>query len=165
MLGKIALILALVVSVVSIPVLSSSAAPPTMSKPALVRNVRMIDQYLDRALRNMRAAERLVDEKHLSNADAAVDQALRLVRSAEIKVDRALGVVRSAEASKLSTEQVEQVERLSREARRELRRADSMVARLTYRSMEFKRLRSMLKDADRQVDQALSLLRQIIAGL
>ena len=62
--GRIAVVLVVVLGLVTMPLLSAQAAN-TNSAQALKR----VDGLLDRSLRELRAAERLADQKHLGRID------------------------------------------------------------------------------------------------
>ncbi len=150
----IALIVALVLG--SLPILSQAA---TLTQP-----LRRVDRLLDRSLKELHAVERFVDERHLG-VDRTVDQAIRLTREAEKTVDKALAMVRSAGKEKLSKTQGEEIERLITQAQSQLRAAEQMIDRATQKSADIKRLRKMLSSVDREIDEALKLLREVVAGL
>lgn len=161
---RIAIIVMIMLAIVTTPVFAVYGASPNPPRN-LAQTLKVVDQHLDRTLRVLNAAEELVDTKHMARADRAVDQAIQLVRDAERKLDKALTVVRTAEATKLSKTQVEEVERLSAEARNQVREAEAIVDRTRVNDMNHKKLRGLFISADKHMDQALKMLKQIIASL
>ena len=158
MVRKLTLVFIVVLGVVAIPGLSAQGATTT---PPL----RRVDGLLDRSLKELRAAEQFADQRHLGRIDRSTDQAIRLARAAEQTVDRALAMVRRAGSQKLTRAQGEQIEQLITQAQRQLRQAEAMIDHAAQQSEDHKRLREMLARIDRQVDEALKLLRQAVAGL
>ncbi len=158
MVRKIALVLVVVLGVVTIPVLSTYAA--TAPQP-----LRRVDGLLDRSLKELRVAERFADQKHLGSADRMIDQAIQQARAAEKTVDKALALVRRVGPQKLSKAQGEEIERLIKHAQSQLRQAEAMIDRATQQSEDHKRLRRMFGRVDRQVDEALKLLHELVAKL
>src|SRR6266851_193186 len=76
--GRIAVVLVVALSLVTMPLLSAQAAS-TNNAPALKR----VDGLLDRSLRELRAAERFADQKHLGRIDRTTDQGMKVARSAD----------------------------------------------------------------------------------
>ncbi len=165
MVRKLAVVLAAVVGVMSFPVIWGSAAPQPPATPTLVQNIRSVEQHLDRALRLLNAAEELVDAKQMGKTDRAIDQAMGLVGDAERKADKALSMVRQVEATKLTKAQVEEVERLSAEARTQVRAAHALIDRTGQKTANHQKLRGVLIGADNRMDQAVKVLKQIGARL
>jgi len=108
MMQRLALLIVLAVGIVSVPAPAAHAAlPPT----SLAKALQQVDQLLDRALRNLTAADELVDKKQMAAKDQAVDRAMRLTREAERKIETALAMVRALGSTKPSKEQLAQIER------------------------------------------------------
>lgn len=165
MVRKLAVVLAAVLGVMSFPVVWGSAAPQPPATRTLVQNIRSVDQHLDRALRLLNAAEEIVDTKQMGKTDRAIEQAMGLVGDAERKADQALSMVRQVEATKLTKAQVEQVERLSAEARTQVRAAQALIDRTGQKTANHRKLRGVLIGADNRMDQAVKVLKQIGARL
>jgi hypothetical protein len=160
MVARIALVLAVVLGFVSTPLLSAQAAPGDTAQA-----LKRVDGLLNRSVTELRVAERFADQKHLGSVDKTVDQGMRLVRSAEVTADKALAMLRRGSSQKLSKAQGEQIERLVTQAQNELRRGEEMIDRAAQKSEDHKRLRTMVRRVDRQVDEAVKLLHQIVAGM
>ncbi len=157
MLRRIAIALAVELCLVAVFVLPTQAA-------TVGQSLRRVDGLLDRSLKELRAAERFVDQKHLGSVDRTVDQGIRLARRAEKTMDKALAMLRREHES-LSKEQADRIEQLITQAQRQLRNSESMIDRATQKSEDHNRLREMLGRVDRQVDEALKLLHEVVAGL
>jgi Na+/phosphate symporter len=157
MLRRIAIALAVELCLVSVFVLPTQAA-------AVGWSLRRVDGLLDRSVKELRAAERFVDQKHLGSVDRTVDQGIRLAHSAEKTVDKALAMLRQ-ERQSLSKKQGDQIEQLITQAQRQLRNSETMIDRATQKSEDHNRLREMLDRVDRQVEEALKLLHEVVAGL
>ncbi len=164
MIRKLTVVLAIVVGIMSVPIVWGNAPAEAAVPRTLAQNIRTVDQHLDRALRLLNAAEELVNTKQM-NTDQAIDQAMRLVGEAERKADKALSTVRQVEAAKLTKVQVEQVEKLAAEARAQVREAEAVMDRIAKKSANHKKLRGLLIGADKQIDQAAKLLHKIVVGL
>jgi C4-type Zn-finger protein len=158
--GRIALVLVIVLGLVTMPLLSAQAAS-TGSAQALKR----VEGLLDRSLREVRQAERFADQKHLGRIDRTTDQAIRLVRSTDKTIDNALRMVRRAGEKPLTKAQREAIERIVARAQHELRQAEGMVDKAAQQSEDQKRLREMFTRADQQLDEALKIIHQIVAGM
>lgn len=156
-----ALLVVLMVAIVSVPAAQAATPPPT----GLAKALQQVDQLLDRAIRNLRAADELVDKKHLAANDQAVDRAMRLVQEAEQKIDSALGMIRAVGSTKPSKEQLAQVERLIGEARVQLREAEASIDRAVQKTQNHKLLRGLVTGADHRIDEAVKMLRRIAASL
>ncbi len=163
MVRKLALVLAIILGVMSVPIVWANAASQTPRN--LASNLRFVDQRLDRALRLLNTAEEFVNAKQMDKTDRAIDQAMRLVRDAERKADSALSIFRQVKATALSKVQLEQVERLSAEARNQVREAETLIDRTGQKTLNHRKLRGLLVGADKQMDQAMTMLQQIVAGL
>ncbi len=162
MMRKLALLVVLVVVIVSVPAPAAHAAlPPT----SLAKALQQVDQLLDRALRNLSAADELVEKKQMAAKEQVVDRAMRLTREAERKIDSALAMFRALESTKPSKEQLAQIERLITEARGQLREAESLIDRVTQKTQDHKLLRGLVTGADHRIDEAVKMLRRIAAGL
>lgn len=160
----LALAFALILSSPSLqPVLGASSQAP--STRIAVRDIRFVEQRLDRVLRLLNTAEELVAASHLDKTDQGIAQAVRLVRDAERKTNDALVLFRHLEATSLSKGPVGQVERLSTDARALIREAVVLVDRTGRKSMNYKKLRGLLIGADTQIDQARKMLLQMEATL
>ncbi|MGH2372147.1 MAG: hypothetical protein ACRDIC_01525 [bacterium] len=165
MIRKLAVVLAAALVFMSFPIVWGSAAPQPPATRTLVENIRSVDHHLDRALRLLNAAEELVDAKQMGKTERAIDQAIGLVGDAERKAYEALTMVREVEATKLTKAQVEQVERLSAEARTRVREAQALIDRTGQKTANHRKLRGVLIGADNQMDRALKVLKQIGARL
>jgi hypothetical protein len=153
---KLLPLLAVVLGLVSLPALVARAAPAT----GLAKTMQQVDADLDRALRNLNAAEELVNKKHL----AATDQPMVHVRGAEEKIGQAVNMFRTVEATKPTKTQIEQVQRALTEARGQLREAGSLIDRSGQKSKDHKLLRGLVSGADHRVDLAMKMLRQMAAS-
>jgi hypothetical protein len=142
------------------PLLSAQAAT-NGSAQALKR----VDGLLDRSLRELRVAERFADQKHLGRIDRTTDQGIKLARGADRTIDNALRMVRRAGGKPLTKAQQEQLEKVLARGQHELRQAEVMLDKATQQGEDFKRLREMFTRADQQVDEALKIVHQVIAGL
>lgn len=162
MMRKLALLIVVVVGIVSVPIPAGRAAttPTTVAKA-----LQQVDQLLDRAIRNLTAADELVEKKHMAANDQAVDRAMRLVREAEQKIDAALAMVRGVGSTKPSKEQLARVERLIGEARGQLIQAEASIDRAAQRTQNHKLLRGLVTGADHRIDEAVKMLRRIAASL
>jgi len=109
--------------------------------------------------------EELVSAKRMDKTDRAIGQAMPRLRDAERIVGDAMNMFRQAEATKPSKGQLEQVQRLSTEGRQQLRETIALVERTARKNFNYKKLRGLLIGADRQMDQGLKTLSQIVAGL
>lgn len=158
--GRIAVVLVVVLGLVTTPLLSAQAAT-NGSGPALKR----VDGLLNRSLRELRTAERFADQKHLGRTDRTTDQAIKVVRSAEKTMDNALRMVRRAGDKPLTKAQREQIERALTRAQHELRQAEVMLDKATQQTEDLKRLREMFTRADQQLDEALKIIHQVVAGM
>ncbi|HLQ63183.1 MAG TPA: hypothetical protein VK201_00530 [bacterium] len=158
--GRIAVVLVVVLSLVTMPLLSVQAASSN-NAPALKR----VDGLLDRSLRELRAAERFADQKHLGRIDRTTDQGMKVARSAEKTIDNALRMVRRAGEKPLTKVQHEQLERVVTRAQHELRQAEAILDKATQQGEDFKRLREMFTRADQQLDEALKIVHQVVAGM
>ncbi len=158
--GRIAVVLVVVLSLITMPLLSAHAAT-TNTAPALKR----VDGLLDRSLRELKVAERFADQKHLGRIDRTTDQGMKLARSAEKTIDNALRIVRRAGEKPLTKAQHDQLERVVMRAQHELRQAEAMLDKATQQGEDFKRLREMFTRADQQLDEALKLVHQVVAGM
>jgi hypothetical protein len=74
-------------------------------------------------------------------------------------------MVRQVEATKLTKAQVEEVERLSAEARTQVRAAHALIDRTGQKTANHQKLRGVLIGADNRMDQAVKVLKQIGARL
>jgi len=155
MMRKLLPLLAAVLGIVCLPALAVRAAPAT----GLAKTMQQVDAALDRALRNLNAAEELVSKKHL----AATDQPMRHVRDAEEKIGQAVNLFRTVEATKPTKGQLEQVQRVLTEVRGQLREAGALIDRSGQKSKDHKLLRGLVTGADHRVDQAMKMLRQMAA--
>lgn len=155
--GRIAVVLVVVLGLIATPLMSAHAA--TNNAQALKR----VDGLLDRSLRELRQAEKIADQKQLGRIDRTTDQALKLVRVAEKRIDGALRLVRRGE--KLTKAQREQIERMLTQAQHELRQAEAMIDKATAQSEDHRRVREMFVRADQQVDEALKIVHQVVAGM
>lgn len=165
MVRNLAVILAVTLGLISFSVVWGSAAPQPAAPRTLVQDIQSVDHNLDRALRLLNAAEELVDTKQMGKTDRAIDQAMGLVGDAERKAGEALSMVRQAGTTKLTKAHVEQVERLSTDARSQVRAAQALVDRTGQKSMNHRKLRGVLIGADMKMDQAVKVLKQIGARL
>ncbi len=164
MLRKLVFVIVSLVGVVSVT--TTWAASPQASSPrTLAQNLRFVDQSLDRALRLLNTAEELVSVKRMDKTDRAIGQAMPRLRDAERSVSNALNMFRQTEATKPSKGQLEQVQRLSTEGRQQLRETRATVERTAQKNFNYKKLRGLLIGADKQMDQVLKTLSQIVAGL
>jgi len=162
MMRKAALLLVLIVGMTNIPVLTVHAA----STPAnLAKALQQVDQLLDRARRNLAAADELVDKKQMAAKDQMVDRAMRLTGEAERKIESALAMVRALGSTKPSKEQLGQIERLIGEARAQLREAEALIDRVAQKTQNHKLLRGLVTGADHRIDEAVKMLRRIAASL
>jgi hypothetical protein len=157
--GRIAVVLVVVLGLVTMPLLSAQAA--TNSAQALKR----VDGLLDRSLRELREAERFADQKQLGRIDRTIDQGIRLARTSEGTIDYALRMIRRAGETPLTKAQHEQLERVVTRAQHELRQAEAVLDKATQQGEDFKRLREMFTRADQQVDEALKIVHQVVAGM
>jgi len=159
---KVTLLLVLIVGIASVPALTVHAA----TTPAnLAKALQQVDQLLDRAFRNLTAADELVEKKQMAAKDQAVDRAMRLTREAEQKIQSALAMVRALGSTKPSKEQLAQIERLIGEARVQLRAAEASIDRAAQRTQNHKLLRGLVTGADHRMDEAVKMLRRIAASL
>lgn len=159
------LVIISIVGVVSVTTTWTKASPQAPSPSTLAKNLRFVDQHLDRALRLLNTAEELVSAKRMDKTDRAIGQAIPLLREAEKSVGNALNMFRQAEATKPSKGQLEQVQRLSTEGRQKLRETISTIERTAQKNFNYKKLRGLLIGADKQMDQVLKTLSQIVGGL
>lgn len=157
--GRIAVVLVVVLGLVTMPLLSAQAASNT------TQALKRVDGLLDRSLRELRAAERFADQKHLGRIDRTTDQGLKVARSAEKTIDNALRMVRRAGEKPLTKVQHEQLERVVTRAQHELRQAEAMIDKATQQGDDFKRLREMFTRSDQQLDEALKIIHQVVAGM
>lgn len=158
-------LLAIALGIMSLQIVWGNAPLQAATAPSsLVKNIRTVDQHLDRALRLLNTVDEFVSKKHMGQ-DKAIDQAIRLVGEAERKADQALNIVRQGEPAKLTKAQLEQVERLAAEARAQVREAEAVIDRVATKTMNHKHVRALLMGADRQIDKAAKLLHKIAAGL
>ena len=162
MIRRLALLILLVAVIVSVPAPAARAALPPAN---LAKALQQVDQLLDRALRNLTAADELVEKKQMAAKDQAVDRAMRLTREAERKIESALAMVRALGSTKPSKEQLAQIERLIGEARAQLREAEAMIDRVTQKTQNHKLLRGLVTGADHRIDDAVKMLRRIAASL
>jgi hypothetical protein len=163
--SRLVLVIISIFGVVSVTTTWGKASPQAPSGITLAQSLRFVDQRLDRALRLLNTAEELVTVKRMDKADRAIGQALPLLRDAERSVGNALNMFRQAEATKPSKGQFEQVQRLSTEGRQQLRETTAIVERTAQKNANYKKLRGLLIGADKQMDQVLKMLSQIVAGL
>jgi phosphate uptake regulator len=74
-------------------------------------------------------------------------------------------MVRQAGEKPLTKAQHEQLERIVTRAQHELRQAEALLDKATQQSEDFKRLREMFTRADKQLDEALKIVHQVVAGM
>src|SRR2546426_1122518 len=107
MMRKVTLLLVLIVGIASVPALTVHAATTPFN---LAKALQQVDQLLDRARRNLAAADELVEKKQMAAKDQAVDRAMRLTREAERKIESALAMVRALGSTRPSKEPLPQVD-------------------------------------------------------
>ena len=95
MMRKVALLLVLIVGMTNLPVLTVHAASPPAN---LAKALQQVDQLLDRARRNLAAADELVDKKQMAAKDQMVARAMRLTGEAARKIESALSLTRAGSA-------------------------------------------------------------------
>jgi hypothetical protein len=161
MVRKLAVVLTAVLGLMSVFVAWGNAASQPPATSAVAQNIRSLDQHLDRALRLLNAAEEIVDTKQMGKTDRTIDQAMGLVADAERKAGEALTIIRQVEATKVTKAQVEQLERLSAEARTQVQAAQALVDRIGQKTANHRKLRGVLIGADSRMDQALKVLKQM----
>ncbi|TMJ10042.1 MAG: hypothetical protein E6G98_08060 [Bacillati bacterium ANGP1] len=162
MMRKVALLLVLIVGMTNLPVLTVHAASPPAN---LAKALQQVDQLLDRARRNLAAADELVDKKQMAAKDQMVARAMRLTGEAARKIESALAMVRALGSTKPSKEQLGQIEQLIGEARAQLREAEAMIDRVAQKTQNHKLLRGLVTGADHRIDEAVKMLRRIAASL
>ncbi len=148
------------------------AQPSGTKARAAFAKLREVDSRLERAFHDLRTAEELIDKRRPGGQlDLTVDQALRFLYEAEQRVDQALQLVRgmkpkTADTAAPSHEQLERIERLINEAVRFARLGEQKID-AAYRNHpeDARKIGFMLKQADRNTDAAIKMLRQIIASL
>lgn len=153
----------------SAPVLAQTSG----SKGRVVyAKLREVDGKLERAFFNVRTAAELINKSRPGGQhDVTVDEALRFLIEGEQKVGQAITMVRSmkpktANAAPPSREQFERVERIVGEAVKPIREAGQKIeVALKNRPEDAKKISFFLKQADRNTDAAIKMLRQIMAGL
>lgn len=137
---------------------------PQTQPSTFMRELRQVDQLLDRTLRDVRTGRAAINAERPRIADRAIGEALGLLVEAEQRIETALVTVRGVDVSAPSQAEIALVERLARGIQSQVDDANSLLDQAALQGPGYEKGRAILKSAAQNVRQTLQVLRLLMLG-